>query len=309
MKTEDLVRKFVHLKRQTGLKYEVEEKILLKFSSKMNQSLASISENDVSAYFNEIQDADPKQRAYFSIRLFFRWCVDRKYLKKSPVYYLAPRYKPSDFVPYIYSVEEIKRILKQALSYDDKSSPLQGRTFYTLLLLVYACGLRLGEAIALRIEDVDFEHNLVLIRESKFRKSRQLPVCDDLISVLQKYLLARRKFLPCISGNASPFFATRTGHRFLGTQIAHLFERVRDDIGLKIPGRKIQPRIHDLRHSFAVHRLLECYKSGESIRQFLPALSTYLGHKDIEDTKTYLTLTRELKQLVSDKFEKSVWGE
>ena len=115
MKTEDLVRKFVHLKRQTGLKYEVEEKILLKFSSKMNQSLASISENDVSAYFNEIQDADPKQRAYFSIRLFFRWCVDRKYLKKSPVYYLAPRYKPSDFVPYIYSVEEIKRILVMKL--------------------------------------------------------------------------------------------------------------------------------------------------------------------------------------------------
>lgn len=307
MKTEDLVRKFVNLKRQTGLKYEVEEKNLLKFSSKINQSLADISENDVSSYLKEIQATN--HRAYLTVRLFLHWCVARKYLKKNPVYYLVPKYKHSDFVPYIYSIDEIKRIFKQALSYDDKSSPLQGRTFYTLLLLIYACGLRLGEAIALRIEDIDFDHNLVFIRESKFRKSRQLPVCDDLISVLKKYLLTRRKFLPCISGMASPFFATRTGNRFLGTHIAHLFERVRDDIGLIIPERKIQPRIHDLRHSFAVHRLVDCYKTGGNLKQFLPALSTYLGHKDIEDTKTYLTLTRELKQLVSEKFEKSVWGE
>lgn len=304
------IKQFIKMKRASGLKYKVEEWMLDNFIKFVgDQQLKSVTEESVTAYLHHMATNNQQiERKYFLLRKFLHWCVERDYLSHSPIRYKI-KTTTSSFVPYIYSHDEIKMILLESLNCSCASSPFLGETIRALLLTVYCCGLRLGEAISLRICDVDLLQKQLYITEAKFRKSRILPFCDQLSDFLETFLQKRKYQMPLIAREQSPFFCTRTGNKLYGPAVDHIFQRIRQNCMIETPNRKIQPRIHDLRHSFAVHRLCDWYKHNLPIKELLPALSTYLGHKDIEDTKVYLTMTPELLQIISEKFEKHTLGE
>lgn len=214
---------------------------------------------------------------------------------------LAPS-KSGRFMPYIFSVGEIRCLVRGARTLKIcKSSPCPtflSIVFRTLILVLFCTGLRLGEAVHLRLEDVDLRRRTFFIRDSKGR-SRWVPFHTALARHLRDYLRVRSS----IAAPSAPFFVKSTGDEYayvssVGIILRHLFQR----LGLKPSRGRQGPRVHDLRHSFAVHRLTRWYRDGIDIQARLPWLSAYMGHDDLLGTQRYLTATPELLELASRRF-------
>jgi len=175
--------------------------------------------------------------------------------------------------------------------------------FCLLVLLLYTAGLRLGEAMRLRLSDINWEERCIHIRETKFFKSRVVPLSPSMMGRLKRYVgLCQRA--DTTSSRDSPLFPNpRTGQAYSKSRMQDLFRCVCDRVGLGTRGRS-RPRLHDLRHTFAVHRLENCYRNGEDVQSKLGLLSTYMGHVNIYGTQRYLTMTSELLQHASQRFEK-----
>lgn len=204
--------------------------------------------------------------------------------------------------PYIYTVDELRRILDVNASYPIRIK-IEPHTMRTILLLLYGAGLRIGEALHLTLADVDMQDALIVVRETKFHKTRLVPVGPQLQKVLSLFVRKRSEAGHSQDGDA-PFFTTRRGapikHLLMGITFRRLCVRagvVRTD------GASFQPRLHDLRHTFAVQRLTAWYRTGAEVQQLLPKLATYLGHLSIAETQVYLTMTPALLQEASLRFE------
>jgi site-specific recombinase XerD len=204
-------------------------------------------------------------------------------------------------VPHVYAQAELKRLV-QAVGHLPLSK-LQPHTMQALVLTLYGAGLRIGEAVRLVLSDVDLVNEVLNVRQSKFYKDRFVPMGRDLTRVLQNYASARR-CLGHAEDDGVPFFVTDTGDP-ISIQLAEQgFRRLcRIARVHRQDGGRYQPRLHDLRHSFAVHRLVAWYKAGADVNRMLPKLSTYLGHFQISHTQRYLTMTPELLQQASARFE------
>ena len=174
--------------------------------------------------------------------------------------------------------------------------------------MLYGAGLRISEALRLTFADVDLTTAVLHIRESKFYKTRLVPIGPDLTRILNS--VCRRTTTADHATPASPFFVSRRGRR--GNS-----ERCREGV-LPAPRPRRhrtlrrqpehQPRLHDLRVTFAVHRLVSWYRSGADLQRLLPQLSTYLGHINVQGTQRYLALTPELLREASDRFERYAMG-
>jgi integrase/recombinase XerD len=173
----------------------------------------------------------------------------------------------------------------------------------SLLLLLYGTGMRIGEVLSLSLQDVDLEQRLVTVRDTKFYKTRLVPIGRRLTKALADYLAQRRR-LPLPEGEASSFLAACTGIRLDYKRVNKLFCRVRKlaQVQRELSAR-YPPRIHDIRHTAAVHRLIAWYRAGVDLQRLLPQLATYLGHVDIASTQHYLSMTAELLQEASVRFE------
>jgi integrase/recombinase XerD len=179
--------------------------------------------------------------------------------------------------PYIFSDQEFLRMLETALNLPSPLSPLRPRTVHMMLVLAYCAGLRLGEIVRLNVSDFDVDHGTIEIRLSKFFKSRRLPLSDSVVQAAGRYSRVRA-----------------------GSLLTGVLRRAK----LKpAPGRG-GPRVHDLRHAFVVNRMLTWYKEGINPQAHLPYLATYLGHRDINSTLVYLTITEELLQQASERFRR-----
>ena len=186
---------------------------------------------------------------------------------------------------------------------------LDADTFRTLILLLYGTGLRRGEACRLTLADVDLSEAVLTVRDTKFYKSRLVPVGPRLADVLRTYA-SRRAGRPMPAGIASNFLANRDGSPINGSSVRRAFAEILRAAG--IPARDDgcgAPCVHSLRHSFAVHRLTSWYRQGADVQRLLPVLSTYLGHQDLNGTQVYLSMTPELLQEASRRFEQYVHGE
>jgi integrase/recombinase XerD len=173
----------------------------------------------------------------------------------------------------------------------------------SLLLLLYGTGMRIGEALSLTVQDVDLAERLLTIHDTKFFKTRLVPIGPRLARVLTDYL-ARRRQLPLPAGEASAFFATRTGIHLKHQVVNKLFSRLREGAEIRRePTARYQPRLHDIRHTAAVHRVIAWYRAGVDVQQLLPQLATYLGHVDLRSTQRYLSMTPELRHEASLRFE------
>jgi integrase len=207
--------------------------------------------------------------------------------------------------PYIYNNGEISKLLKACINLGPKNS-IRGLTYSTLFGLLSVTGLRLGEAINLDREDVDLESNLLRIRQTKFRKSRYVPIHISTCRALREYVLARDKFHEKFHINS--FFVSNRNTRLTKKGVQTLFDRLSLRIGLKKPSDKKWPTLHDLRHTFAVRKLIDWYRNGANIDQKISFLSTYLGHTHPSNTYWYLSSTPELLEMAVDKLEKYLRG-
>lgn len=200
---------------------------------------------------------------------------------------------------HIYTDEEIALLLSQAKALGPANSP-RPIVYHTLLGLLLSTGMRIGEAIKLNVHDVDLKEGLINVRETKFRKNRIVPVHDTTLRQLREYMEARNRFLLGAEQNA--FFVNGRRKRLCYSTVVATFIHLARASNIRSESGQ-GPRLHDLRHTFAVRRVLSWYDANDDIQAQLPALSTYMGHAHFEDTTYYLTAGAELMARASGRFE------
>ena len=213
--------------------------------------------------------------------------------------------EPGRIAPHIFREDEIVELLAAARKLGPRGS-LRPATYETLFGLMASTGLRISEAIHLRDTDVDLKQGILTIRQTKFAKSRQLPVHPSNIEALLRYRRQRARRVPTTADIR--FLISSRGRRLgqpLGERQAHrVFNALRDSLGWVNRGAHEAPRLHDLRHTFAVRRMMLWHAEGTDVDQMMLALSTYMGHAEIFYTYWYLTAVPELMALAGDKFER-----
>lgn len=212
---------------------------------------------------------------------------------------LAARRRPQVFTP-----DQIRRILEVARTWPSPRAPLRSETLYTMVVLSYCAGLRIGELLRLDIGDVSLDEGTITVRDTKFFKSRRLPLTESALSALREYLRVRARH-GGRTGVGAPLFWRQTGKgggRYSLVAIESLMMNILRRAGLKPAAGRRGPRFHDVRHSFVHDRMMDWYRKGINPQSHLPYLATYLGHKDIYSTLAYLNTTPELLQLASSRF-------
>jgi integrase/recombinase XerD len=202
--------------------------------------------------------------------------------------------------PYIYSDEEIERLLRQAEQLPS-SKGLRAHTYTTLFGLLAVSGMRVSEALGLDRQDVDLCHGILNIRRTKFGKSRHVPVHASTVEALTKYAVILDGFFPAPLTPA--FFLSERGTRITEWSARYTFAKLSQQLGLRAPakGHGRGPRLHDMRHRFAARTLINLYRAGIDVERELPKLATYLGHVHVNETYWYLEAVPELLQLATDR--------
>jgi site-specific recombinase XerD len=287
-----------------GMRFHTETRTLQSFCRTVGDvALADIGADRVYAY---IAGRGPVTRFWHrkheALRGFYRFAIGRGYTDVSPLPKLVPKPPPA-FVPYIYSRDELRRLLDAATICENPRSKLQPYTCRMLILLLYGAGLRISEALALTLADVDLASAILTIRKSKFYKTRFVPIGPDLTGAVAAY--AARRSTGYSADPEAPFFVSRTGTPLKRRTAENIFRRLCARAGVKRDdGCRFQPRLHDLRHAYAVHRVVTWYQQGADVQRLLPQLATYLGHLHIAATQRYLTMTPELLREASRRFER-----
>jgi len=204
--------------------------------------------------------------------------------------------------PFIYTPADIDAIMSQARA--SIVSPLRAATYQTLIGLLAASGLRIGEAIKLDRSDVDWDQGVLLIRESKFGKSRLVPLHPTTMHALAEHARLRDE-LQRRPKDAS-FFVSLTRKRLSYAVVGQTFRQLIDNAGVGTDAPS-PPRLHDLRHTFAIRTLLSWYRSDEDVQAKIPSLSTYLGHREPASTYWYLSAAPELLALAAAR-QDTAWS-
>jgi len=199
--------------------------------------------------------------------------------------------------PYLYSDVDVAALMDAARAL---RSPLRAATYETVIGLLAVTGMRSGEALRLERDHLDWDEGVLTVWNSKFQKSRALPLHPTTMKALRSYAQLRDELCP--HPNAPSFFITTTGTR-LGRSFNKVFAGLVRSAGLDYSGRR--PRPHDLRHRFAVRTRIEWYRAGVDVDAHMPLLSTYLGHSNPENTFWYLSAVPELLLLASQRLERA----
>ena len=242
-------------------------------------------------------------RKHSALRGFYRYAVSHRLVEHVPLSSTTAR-RPPPFVPYLFTREEVHRLLDATSRYRTGRFHLEPHTFRALVLLLYGAGLRLGEALHLTLADVDLPAALLTIRDTKFYKTRFVPLGPDLCGALRHYA-DRRHGAYRSQAAESAFLVDAKGLSLKDGTVRRAFGQLRRCAGIsRTDGARYQPRLHDLRHAFVGHRLTAWYRAGADVQRLLPQLSTYLGHLNIAATQVYLTMTPGLLREASLRFER-----
>jgi integrase/recombinase XerD len=296
------IHDYLALRRNLGFKLRDAGMVLAKFAVFMEQQNAEcITTQRVLEWAQQPINAQP---ALWAQRLSYVRCFARHHIASDPKTEIpAPGllpFRPQRANPYLYSDEEIKRLLEAALTLSPVME-LRRWTFHVLLGLLSVTGLRVGEALRLKLDDVDLDNGVLTVRGTKFGKSRLVPIHVSTREVLADYGSRRARLLG--ERDAAHFFVTQTGHQLDGGDVRRVFYRLSRQIGLRAVNDSHGPRLHDLRHRFAVETLLGWYRSGQDVERRLPVLSTYLGHVHVSDTYWYLSAHPALMNLAMNRLE------
>jgi site-specific recombinase XerD len=296
------IRSFISLRQLSGTDYQSQALLLSyfdRFLAEAQLATPRITRQITERYLQTLSHLAPRvQSNRFSVvRQLCRYL-----LRTDPLIFVPEpmRTIPSQAAhqPYIYSEAEIAALLAAAVHLPPPGS-LRPLTYRTLLGLLYSTGIRIGEALALNLEDFLSAEERLYIAEGKFRKARWVPLSTTTCRALQAYLDRRLRIEP--RSPDSPLLLNQRSRRLHHVTVNQTFRRLLDRCA--IPHSKHSgPRIHDLRHTFAVHRLLAWYRDGQDVNARLPWLATYLGHVDIHSTQVYLRATPELTEEVARRF-------
>jgi integrase len=201
-------------------------------------------------------------------------------------------------IPYLYREDEIVELINAA---GMLSSPLRAVTYQTLIGLLTVTGMRVGEAINLDRQDFDARNGTLIIREAKFNKTRELPLHPTAVAALKRYLTRRNRV--SFAARSEALFISPTGSRLLYCNVRLTFQRLMNHVALIQRTGRCRPRIHDLRHGFAVNTLLDAYRNGSDTQQRLTLLSTYLGHANPASSYWYLSAAPELLAKAAERLE------
>jgi integrase/recombinase XerD len=304
MKISTAVSFYISHKRAQGMRFRAEENILGAFCRTVGDiAITSIKREAVLAFLSGTGlITEYYVKKYHVLSGIYRFAITRGWVKTSPLPRTIPKLAVSTFVPYIYSRGELKRMLDAVPTACTKRCGIDAYVFRALLLVLYGAGLRLGEALALSVSDVNLQQACLDVRDTKFYKHRLVPMGTDLSNVLHEYAILRNRS-HAVSADA-PFFCCRNGSPLSQSATRNAFCRLR--VAAKIEregGPRRQPRLHDLRHAAATHRVVAWYRSGMDLQAWLPKLATYLGHVNLSATQRYLTMTPELLSEASTRFE------
>lgn len=302
------IQKFLAHKRALGRRYDVEEKSFRLLDRHLAQQGVKRPSDVTPGIIEKFLASRPRQRPrsynhlLCTVRRLFDWMVGQGVLGGSPVR-TKPRRQTSQRIPFIFDLQTARRLLEVAQRLPERSkAPMRGKTYHAVLAILYGLGLRVGEVCRLRIKDVDFDRRLLVIRQTKFYKSRLVPFGPKMEALLQEYLRARSQRLGALSPEV-PFFSFTSRGEIHPCTVSQTFHHLIPQLGLEIPPGCSSPRLHDLRHSFAVGTLIHWYRTGADPGAGLLKLATFLGHVDVNSTAVYLTMTATLLQEANRRFE------
>jgi integrase/recombinase XerD len=306
MKLKELIVQYVAFRKSMGAEFESPESLLNTFCRRMGVEIdvGEIRAEQVEVFLAGTGPINRYwRRKYDTLRGLYRYATSRGFADHVPLPAIVPK-MPERLVPYIFNENELQRLINPAAPDQIGFRKLQPHTLRAVLLLLYGAGLRVGEAVALTLQDVDLGAAVITIRDTKFHKTRLVPVALRLNQAMAQYS-AQRKEAGHSQNADAPFFVLRQGAPLSIQIVEQAFTRLRRYAGVgRADGARYQPRLHDMRHSFAVHRLTSWYQQGADVQKLLPHLATYLGHVSIAATQVYLTMTPELLHAASVRFER-----
>ncbi len=304
----DRIERFVTHKRAVGRKFDTEERALRLLDRYVLDHGAKRFEEITPDLIDAFLTSRPRKRPrsynhlLCTVARLFNWCVDQGFIARSPVQ-ARPKRNTGQRIPFIFDRLAARRLLEVASRLkDNPRAPMRGETYRTIFAVLYGLGLRVGEACRLCLKDVDLIRRLLVIRETKFYKSRLVPFGPKMEALLREYIKARATRIGALGDEAPLFSFTQRGH-INPNVVSHAFHRLIPDLGIEVPPGCSFPRLHDLRHAFAVGTLLRWYRSGLDPASRLLKLSTFLGHVDPMSTAVYLTITSDLFREANRRFE------
>jgi integrase/recombinase XerD len=309
MNMAELVEAYLARQRSLGMRFNSAERLLLRFCRTLENPEIDKVTHELVATFLRGQGALSATwlLRYRVLTGLYKFAIARGYVGCSPLPTTLPKLPPQQ-TPYVYSTEELRRLLDATEALRIGHSPQVPAMYRTLILLLYGTGMRIGEALRLTLQDVDLTEQVIIIRDTKFFKTRLVPIGPRLNRELIGHT-DRRRLRPLRHGDMSPFFTTRDGRAWHYVRVISWFQDVRRTAGIVCPaGEPRPPRLHDLRHTAAVHRVVAWYRTGQDVQLLLPQLATYLGHVDIRSTQRYLQMTPDLLQAANQRFAQYAMG-
>jgi len=302
---------FLAHKRALGRRYSTEEKALrLLDCFLLDQQIGSIEAITPPVLESFLLSRPRRSPRSFNhllciVRRLFEWMLTQELILACPLA-TSPRRITQRQTPFIFNAEQVRCLLEAANRLPSRpNAPDRGSTYRMIFALLYALGLRVGEVCRLRVDDLDAQHRLLVIRESKFRKTRLVPFGPRIGTALADYLQQQLDRYGTIAPEQPLFsFSRQTSRPIYPNTISWTFHQLLPALSLTIPAGVAPPHLHCLRHSFAVGTLLRWYREGRDPALRLIHLSTFLGHVSPSSTAVYLTITGQLLQEAGAYFER-----
>jgi len=299
------LEEYIALRRALGFKLVLSGRLLHRFVDFAEREGATVITTELALrWATQPADAQPAQWAN-------RLGMVRRFARHRSATDPRTEIPPGDLLvhrfrrvsPYLYCDDEVRRLIRAARELPS-SLGLRAHTYATLFGLYAVTGMRTNEALRLDRDDVDLHEGVLTVRETKFSKSRWVPIHPSTQRVLRQYAI--RRDAVCSHPDSPSFFLSERGTRVTEWSVRRTFVKLSRRIGLRAESDSRGPRLHDFRHRFAVNTLVGWYRAGLDVERRLPQLSTYLGHVPVTDTYWYLTATPELMHLANRRLERAV---
>ncbi len=300
----DMMDDYLQVRRALGFKLEGTERLLFAFADYLHEHGApSVTVEHAVAFATARPGASPRWQALrlSAIRQFTRWAHLLDPTMQVPPARLLPA-RSTRNAPYLYTDSEVEALVAAATQL---RPAIRAATIATLVSLMAATGIRTGEALGLNLTDFDIPASTLTVT-GKYGKTRMLPLHPTVQDGLNRYLADRNKFLP--SAQCPALLVSTRGTRLRPQSVHPTFRALADQLGMAASSSACRPRLHDLRHRFAVSTMLDAYRFGDDPAATLPLLATWLGHADPHDTYWYLTGTAELLAAATQRLQRATPG-
>ena len=303
----DFMHDHVMLMRSRGYQYEAQAHWLLRFD-RFLQARLDLAERPLEVMLTSWAAAKPTRNHAAECQKVARILTKARFRLDPSIPPRRFNIRPEQEIrrehrrPHIFSPADVRCMLDTARSYPSPDAPLRPMTLYTMIMLAYCAGLRRSELAWLDLGDVDLQSGTITIRETKFYKTRILPLSASVVVELRAYIDARRRAGGSQDPKTGLFWHAHFNDRYTPNAVTTMITNVMRRAGFKPASGRIGPRVHDLRHSMVVNRILQWYRSGINPQEKLHFLSTYMGHRDLHSTLVYITVTQELLQEASERF-------